>query len=81
MLIPVMKIYFLVGAIPLSSPLWVPRQLQRTATVSPSGKSSAPNIWRRWVMVSVVRAKELVCHLQIALVPNLLEQTTNDSFV
>jgi hypothetical protein len=32
-------------------------------------------------MVSVVGGKELVCHLQIALVPDFFKQTTDDSFV
>jgi hypothetical protein len=39
------------------------------------------HIWRRSIMVSITRAEELVCHLQLTLVPNLFEQTTNDYFV
>jgi hypothetical protein len=42
---------------------------------------ASPNIRRGSVMVSVVRGKELVGDLQITLVPNFFEQTTDDIFV
>src|SRR6266704_178113 len=42
---------------------------------------ASPNIRRRRVMVGVGRGKELVCDRQIALVPNLFEQTTDYIFV
>jgi hypothetical protein len=40
-LIPEMAIYFPVGAIPLRSPLWAPRQDQRAITISPSAMMSS----------------------------------------
>lgn len=47
-LIPVMEICFPVGAIPFSSPLWVPRQLQRAVIVSPSERSSSTVRRKSW---------------------------------
>jgi hypothetical protein len=40
-----------------------------------------PKIGRRRIMVSVVGGKELVCHRQVAFVPNFSKQTTDDCFV
>jgi hypothetical protein len=42
---------------------------------------ASPNIGRGGVMMSIVGGKKLVGHLQITLVPNFFEQTTDDILV